>query len=1054
MGKMIRFLCCLFTLTLFWSPSAQAQLDLADKHFHQGDTFLLFNRHDSSIYHFEKARELYLKESYWRGIIAADNKISENMCGTFELDEALRLAEEAFEMAKEHLGEWDIERANALNNIGNIHYLTGRHEQAIKEYEEALEIANHEVHEEVLFSAPASLGIGNVYFGKHQYEEAFKHFQTALESNIRILGKDHPYVANSYLSLGNLYRNKGSYNLASQYYEKALEINKKAFGENHPDVATTYVGIADIYKTSGSNDLALQYYRQALVIYKLFLHEMNPKYGAIYLGFADIYKNKGNYEKSLEYYQKSVDLFENTIGLEHQSTVRANLGMGNVYMYQEKFIEALEYYNKVMDINWNLVGEKHVNTAKVNNNLGSIYYFFGDFDLAIRYCEKSLLINKAIHGNVHPDVAADYYQLARIHGEQGNTPVALNYCQEAINSSIIDFEEKNIFVNPVLTNFFNNYELMWYMGYKAELLENGFNSSQNVKGLDVALNSFIKSDSLIEEIRQTYTDRKDQIQLSKLSAKIYESSVNASYSLMNLLTPKNVQYTGNNVTYEGKKQEYENSFFFFTEKKKGAILFSSLAESNAKSFGGIPDSLLDRETELKEIINSYTQELSANPDEYMLEYYQRELFKANRAYEDLIAKLERDYPKYYDLKYDVSITPLEQVKTFLDDSTLMLSYFKTSDSLYITQIDHQNMKVDKVAMSREYERMVKAIRKGILFKSHDIYIEYARALYKQLFPIDIPAHIKNIIIVQDGIMATIPFEMLLTEDVTVTENPDYSQLPYLVKDYNLSYTFSANLLYKTFNNQKLLRPKAPQEGMVLAPVTFSHAADAIKIAKEKSYEDDQKAYNLRRGLNMPLEHLAPLPATEEEVLTIDSIFLENGKIADEFIFYDAKEEVAKSGEMSKYKYIHIASHGFVNQDEPEFSGIMLTRDTLTQAEDGILFSGEIYNIDLNAELVTLSACETGLGKIKSGEGIIGLTRALIYAGAKNLTVSLWKVSDTSTKELMINYYKGFLPQAVPNELNQSLSYAYALRQAKLEMINKGGEFSHPYYWSPFVLIGK
>ena len=172
------------------------------------------------------------------------------------------------------------------------------------------------------------------------------------------------------------------------------------------------------------------------------------------------------------------------------------------------------------------------------------------------------------------------------------------------------------------------------------------------------------------------------------------------------------------------------------------------------------------------------------------------------------------------------------------------------------------------------------------------------------------------------------------------------------------------------------------------------------------------------------------------------------------MYYDAQEEVAKSGQMDDYQYIHIASHGFVNQEEPEFSGIFMTRDTLTKAEDGILFSGELYNISLNAELVTLSACETGLGKISSGEGIIGLTRALIYAGAKNITVSLWKVSDTSTMKLMVDYYNNFLPYDVPQGLHESLSYAYALKAAKVKLIEEGGAFAHPYYWSPFVLIGK
>lgn len=1047
--KFVQILLCAFL-----SVPAFAQKDLADEYFHRGDTFLLFNKHDSSVFYFRKAKEIYLKDEFWRGAVASDNKISENLCGTFELKEAMEIAEEAYDLAHEHLGEWDIEKANALNNIGNIHYLTGRHEKALEEYEEALFISNHEVHEEVLFSAPTSLGIGNVYFGKHQYEEAFKHFKTALEANKKILGENHPYVANSYLSLGNLYRNKGSYNLATDYYEKALEINKTVFGENHPDVATTYVGIADIYKNSGTYDLAMQYYRQALVIYQQFLHEKNPKFGAIYLGFADVYKNKGNYDNALEYYQKALNLFGKTIGLEHQSSVRSYLGVGNTYMYQEKFKDALDYYNKVMDINFNLVGENHVNSSAANNNLGSIYYFFGDFDLSIRYFKKALAIDQAIHGEEHPNVANAYYNLARVYGEKGDIRLALEYCQDAINSSIIDFDDENVFVNPVLVNFFDNKDLLWYLRFKGELLEEGFSRSENVKGLDISLHSFVLSDSLVEQIRQSYTERRDQVELSELSSRIYESSVNASYALINLINEENVKYLGLDATYEGKKQEYENRFFFFTEKDKGAILFSSLAESNAKSFGGIPDTLLTREKELKDLINSYTQELAANPDSSMLEFYQRELFKANREYEGLIESFETNFPKYYDLKYDVHVTNLNDIQSFLNDSTMMLSYYIATDSIYIAQIDNKDLKINKVYKKQDYEKAVKAVRMGVLYKSDRIYAKYARELYEQLFPMDIPDHIKNIIIVQDGIMATIPFELLLTKDVD-HKNIDYGTLPYLIRDYNLSYTFSANLLYKTFRNEKIIRPKAEHDGIVLAPVNFDfHSLDALREAKQKSYDEADKAKNLRKGISITPEEIKPLPGTEVEVQQIDTLFAQNGKQADKFMYYDAQEEIAKSGKIDEYNYVHIASHGFVNQEEPEFSGIFMTRDTVTQAEDGILFSGELYNINLNAELVTLSACETGLGKISSGEGIIGLTRALIYAGAKNITVSLWKVSDESTKRIMIDYYDNFLDEDVPTDIYQSLSYAHALKEAKLKLINQGGQYAHPYYWSPFVLIGK
>jgi len=150
----------------------------------------------------------------------------------------------------------------------------------------------------------------------------------------------------------------------------------------------------------------------------------------------------------------------------------------------------------------------------------------------------------------------------------------------------------------------------------------------------------------------------------------------------------------------------------------------------------------------------------------------------------------------------------------------------------------------------------------------------------------------------------------------------------------------------------------------------------------------------------------------------------------------------KSNSLSSYTYLHFATHGIVDEEDPELSKIFLNS---SNKEDGNLFSGEIYNLDLNAEMVVLSACQTGLGKFSKGEGVIGLSRALIYAGAKNIIVSFWSVADESTAELMVDFYKNLLQKKDQN-------FREALQQAKVNMIKKGN-YSAPYYWAPFVMIG-
>ena len=1040
----------LFTVVAKANPSDSLK---AEALFHRADTFLLFNRHDSSIALFERAFELYSDLGNWEGVVSAKNKISENLCAVFELTEALSVAEEALNIASERLGEFHLERANALSNICNVYYLKGQHERALELYNDALHITESVPHDdEHLYSAPTNLGIGNVYYGKLQYEEAFRYFKNALETNRRILGEGHPYVANSYLSLGNLYRNKGSYNLAKENYNTALDINLGVFGTDHPDVATTYVGIADIYKSSGGLEKALQYYNQALIIYSKFLDKRNPKFGAIYLGFADVAKNKGDYKSAIDYYKQALQIFSNTVGENHQSSIRSRLGIANTYIYQEKFLEALEYYGEVLEINFNLVGEDHVNTSAAYNNLGSLYYFAGDFELAITYFQKALKIDEKIHGSKHPNIANAYYNIARVYGEMGQTRDALSSVQSAINASIMDFNEQNIFVNPSLVNFFDSRDLLWFLQFKGELLESGFSRSGNVKGLDVSLQSFVLSDSLVDKIRESYTDRADQAILAKQSTKIYESAVNGSYSIIKKLTPENVKIISKEATYEDKLEEYRNRFFYFTEKDKGSILFSSLAKSNAKSFGGIPDSLVSKETELKKKINQITQELSANPDSAQRVYYQDQLFQANQAYDGLISKLENDFPKYYDLKYDVSVVDVGDLQDFLPDSTMMLSYFLTDDSLYATYITKDQFDIHKTVKDATYTKKISAFRKSIIYKYDRIYHRYGRELYKQLFPAEIPKGVNNIIIALDGLMSTIPFEALLTEDFE--GNTSYDSLPYLIKDYSLSYTFSANLLYKTFLNEKTVRPKPQKDLLTVAPVNFDGPYfDVLRKQRKDSYNENGVADALRKGISISNAEIQPLPGSKDEVLTIDSTFMLSQKESSIFIDTLAEESVIKSGEIGEYQYVHIASHGFVNQEEPEFSGIFLHLDPADTLEDGILFSGEVYDLNLNSELVTLSACETGLGKISEGEGIIGLTRALLYAGTKNVNVSLWKVSDASTRDLMVGLYDQLAHTAVPSNRFETLDYSRYLRASKLQMI-AAGDYAHPYYWSPFVLIGK
>jgi CHAT domain-containing protein len=195
-------------------------------------------------------------------------------------------------------------------------------------------------------------------------------------------------------------------------------------------------------------------------------------------------------------------------------------------------------------------------------------------------------------------------------------------------------------------------------------------------------------------------------------------------------------------------------------------------------------------------------------------------------------------------------------------------------------------------------------------------------------------------------------------------------------------------------------------------------------------------------LNKSLVKYPRLEFSGREVEKIASFFNEGS--ADTFLRYKATEEnLKRNQELNKFRYIHFATHGLIDENKPNLSSLVLTcgKDS---GEDGYLQASEIFDLKLNADLVVLSACQTGLGKLIRGEGMVGLTRAFMYAGTPSVLVSLWSVSDMSTSVLMGEFYK--------NLIKNKFSKTDALRRAQLALISNE-KYAHPFYWAPFVLIG-
>lgn len=495
---------------------------------------------------------------------------------------------------------------------------------------------------------------------------------------------------------------------------------------------------------------------------------------------------------------------------------------------------------------------------------------------------------------------------------------------------------------------------------------------------------------------------------------------------------------------QNNDDQYLTKMFEFIERTKGAVLNASIEDANAKQFAGIPTELIAKEDTLKAQVGALKQEialaLNSGASETDIAPYRSQLFELRSQYEKLISTFETDYPAYYGLKYSLESVGVDQIQSkYLNTrpNTAVIEYFQSDSALFSFIITPTNTEVITLA-NWDYDRNIRGLRNAIIYRidekisvlSHDIYTQVFEKVDNYLAD----NKIDKVVIIPDGILGYLPFEALLTKPPS---NQRFDKMEYLLKKYDIKYAASSTIMYKQSQ-----RPPAygDKDYVAFAPVfTDGTETNFLVNTSERFYNP-----NLENTRSFVRDgKITPIPSTKTEVEHIHDLHQKKNLFAKYFLFKDAKEENLKNPELSHYKFIHLATHGFVNDEVPELSGLVLSQSEEDSEEDGILYVGEIYNLKWKADMVALSACETGLGKVVKGEGIIGLTRAFMYAGAENVLVSLWKVSDQSTSDLMINFY---------NHLLEGNTKAASLREAKLKLI-KSKDFSNPYYWAPFIMIG-
>lgn len=867
-------------------------------------------------------------------------------------------------------------------------------------------------------------------------------------------------LGDTYLGIGEVYLFTGDNQKALEFFGKALPLYEKArtpLGQGH-----IYLRMADIQLYNYENEESLKNYKKALGFY-LEIGDSRG-IGNVYRGMGDIYFNQGDKIKALEMYDKAREFAGKAFDFFGQGNVLYKLG--DLYYYTSEIQNALGMYEKALAAYEKV--KYPIGQGNVYWRLGDIYIFIGDhgkasqmYDNALHFFEKAeepigqanVLISK---GNMYlnlgnMDEALNMYQRALPFYEQ--TEDMVGKADAFYKLGDIFFEKKkNQEAFDMYTNALQLYEKAGNLvGLGNVYLVLGNYHFQN-GDRDKAWEMYNKSESFY--IKRGAIELEANTIFAKAAVLAKEKKHKKAADLYQKVI-RNLEKVRIKTGFHGMKKKYfqtvydkyeditvymlghsfNNRAFKIAESMKARIFLDQLAEGLVDIEKGINPVLKKQRDSLVTKLSLLSKKISeaenAN-DPAMLEKLSKEYSQSKDELEKLLMKIRLENPLYASVKYPEPVNIEELQNKILKEEELLLEYFVSGNAVYVFLITKTAFKTLKLpSAKKDIENLLEMYLPHITWQDDQkenrsrekVRLKYGHMLYKMLikpFEPDIEAK-KIVIIVPDGELAKLPFETLVADVDARLRKPIYWMQKSLVK-----YVQSASVL-------TILREHYKKEGTSGRFVGFG---DPVYDLEKNNKPGVTRGNYLRAG-----GHLTPLPGSGEEVKKISQIFKECSMEYQLNLRLDAREENARAPQMRNYGYIHFSCHGILGS---EFQCLALSQIP-GSSEDGYLTLDEIMNCDYNARLVVLSACKTGEGKMERGEGVTGLTRAIMYAGTPATVVSLWNVHEIGTKELMIRFYE--------NLIKKNMDRAEAFQKAKLEMLSLK-KFSSPYYWGAFVMYGE
>lgn len=672
---------------------------------------------------------------------------------------------------------------------------------------------------------------------------------------------------------------------------------------------------------------------------------------------------------------------------------------------------ALEYYNKAGKISSK--SERTSDDADKLQAEARALTKEGELQAALKNYEEAFQFRKDNLGTGNPGTIGCINYIVRTMIEMDNLSGARENCQKAIGLYCPGFSPQDFTDNPShVRNAKSHHYLLDILILKFDILTSStFDLSENE--LESAMNVADLCLKTIDHLRKGNRAEETKLYWGKKVLPLYEQILEFYFY--------HYQASGDD--------RFAKKAFTLMEKSKGFLLAESIQGINALDLGGVPKEVVDQERALSSQIDDlkkyiyHEEKMCSNADDSKLEIWNSELESLNLNYESFVLKLERDYPKYYQLKYDIADIKISDIQSKLDESEGMLEMFVGEVKTYFVFFTNDSVLFYINSSSLAIENDAKQIHQQIksqwasLNSPQESWEEFTRAahsLYQSLLkPIE-EFEYSHLTIIPDGHLNYIPLDILLTE-LPSKDTRDYQSAPYLLKEKSVRYAPSVlyliSTLQKKSKNDKYFgfAPSYPR----MIEISQGLASDSLN----------------------PL--LPVLKFNQDEIKEVSSIFSGISFLGDEATESNFKTKSAQMG------ILHLAMHTFIDDEKPLHSGFIFSNQD--SIEDGILRTSELYTLELNSQLAVLSACNSGFGKMERGEGVMSLARGFSYAGCPSILMSLWECADASTKTIISQFFK---------TMNEGNSKSESLRLARLDYLkNNSGPTAHPYYWAGLNVIG-